>query len=747
MSDPHTSTPLASQVVFTGLGLVSPLGGTPQDTWEGVSSGRIGIGPLTQLEQAPPLSRGAATGGQACGVPPDYWPSLPRVERFLRFAVESALAQSQAHRVPAARVAIVLGSTLHGMPAAGAYLRSGDPRALQGFLAGRVLDDALIELKIGPIRLTTCSACSSGLGSVGLGATLLRAGVADVVLVGGYDTVSEYAYGGFDSLRLVAAGPPRPFDADRDGMKVAEAYAVLAMEFAPHAASRRVDPLAALGGFGETSDAFHLTQPHPEGIGASSAMQAALSASSLAPGQIDMVSAHATATQNNDAAEYAALARTFGPSLSNTPVVAFKSLLGHTLGGAGGAELALSVLARQNGLIPATAGTQRVDPAFAGLRLVKAPTPATVRNSLNLSLGFGGANTCVVLTDPARPVPAVHLQPDEAVISGVGIVLPGAVGIEEFRALMLAASPVTSDTGCIPESRYEALVQARRTRRMSEYAKLTLAAASAAWLDAGLTSPDPHPEECCALLGTTHGSTGFCESYYETIVKSGLDAANPVLFAEGVPNAAAAHLSMAFGLKGSCQTLIGTRSAALHALMLAAMRIREGVWTRAIVSAAEEYSGVINAAYRACGLYGGPDGFVTGSGGVAFILESRRAAESRGVTAWCTLGNPFWADDSATRSLEQAHCSTSPGRSVWSSLGPTIQDRHAAHQVARSARAGTCRSVADLLPELFSVGPLAALTAGLFCGTQDFMVLSREFNDNCCGLHVTNATGRRGNLP
>jgi 3-oxoacyl-[acyl-carrier-protein] synthase II len=275
---------------------------------------------------------------------------------------------------------------------------------------------------------------------------------------------------------------------------------------------------------------------------------------------------------------------------------------------------------------------------------------------------------------------------------------------------------------------------------MSEYSKLSLAVSSAAFDDAGLDTGAGSLAGCCGLLGTTHGSTGFCEAYYGAIVRDGLSASNPVLFAEGVPNAAAAHLSMSFGLTGSCQTLIGTRSAGLHALALAAMRIREGLWTRAIVSAAEEYSPIVNAAYQACGLYGGSSGFAVGSGSVAVVIESRRIAEARGAQVRGEVGPVSWAErpepESVTDNVRKLSDVGPAPVCVWSSLGPGAADRLAAALLERSNTGVPHRSVYGALPELFSVGPLAALAAGLICESSDFAVISREFQTHSCGLLV-----------
>ena len=621
---------------MTGAGLVSPLGLTREATWQAVLRGRCGMGPLTAMES--PLPAGA-DGGQAPDLPSDFEPGLTREARYLRFAIDQALADAGIESnlpYPPAGCGLLLGTTLHGMRSGGQFLRTGNHARLKDFLAGSVLRTAAGHLHFAGSALTTCSACSSSLGSIALAVTLLRTGRLDLVLAGGYDTISEYVYGGFNSLRLVSPGPLRPFSRGRQGMKLAEGYGIVVLERGDDARRRGQPPLARVLGYGESADAHHLTQPHPEGEGAARAIEAALRDAELDARDVDLIAAHATGTPDNDAAEFAALSRTFGQKLARTPVVAFKSHLGHTLGGAGAVELILSAMALREQTVPACANVTAEDVEFGGLALsTGSARRAKVRATLTLSLGFGGANTCMILgradTDTKSDGPRVQpvsREDREVLVTGIGTLFPGIIGNEAFIQRMSSAATVTEDTGSVSDTEVSSLLSARRVRRMSEYVKLSLAATVLCLRDARIEDVTAFAERAAAILGTAHGSSNYCEAYYREVVTSGIAAANPMLFAEGVPNAAAAHLSLMLSLKGPCQTIIGTRTAGLDAIRLAAARIAAGEWDRAIVGAAEEYSPVVNAAYGHRGLYGN-GGFVVGSGAVTLLLESRASMESR----------------------------------------------------------------------------------------------------------------------
>jgi len=708
-------------IAITGVGLVSCIGPNTDAAWKSVVERRRAMRPFTLCESLLPTD---LTGGEAPDPQPDLLPRQPRETRLLRAAIDEARAQSRPMAAPD-RTAAVFGTTLHGMRRAGEFLRSADPTALRAFPAAPSLLNALGGLPIGGPVLSNCSACSSGLGAVALGATLLSAGLADVVIAGGYDPVSEYAIGGFGALRLLAHADLRPFCKDRDGMKLSEAYAAIVLERADDAGARGAEVLAIVEAWGESSDSHHLTQPRPDGAGAARAMREALAGTP--PSDIGLIAAHATGTPNNDAAEFAALRAVFGGALTRVPAVAFKGQLGHSLGAAGAAELILALRALRGQRVPPTANASRDALEFPDLQLnTGEATPARIHRTLNLSLGFGGANTCVVLASERGAQPrlgAPRPVPRDVVITGVGIVLPGIIGMDALVARLSDPAPLT--TGPVREEQYAHLVNTRRVRRLSDYVKMTLAAAADACRDAAITDIHAFMDGGHALLGTMTGSTSFCESYYRELIEKGIDAANPVLFAEGVPNAAAAHLSMALGITGSCQSIIGARTAGLDALGLAWARIASGEWDRAVVSAGEEYHAIINDQLRACGLrddadpepFRGGRGSCTGAGAVALIVESADFAARRGaprralVDAWAArAGSAGLAERDGVCMVECAwRAIGAPAAAMTSANGNWLDGIEARGVSAACDDPVTVSSPISHFAETLSVTPLAAL--------------------------------------
>lgn len=233
------------------------------------------------------------------------------------------------------------------------------------------------------------SACSSTAKVFGNAARMIAAGVCDAAVVGGADSLCLTTLYGFHSLELTSRGPCRPYDAERDGISIGEGAGFALIE----KADRAVSGTALLLGVGESSDAYHMSTPHPEGVGAKLAMRQALESAALQPSDIDYVNLHGTATKTNDASEDRAVVEVFGP---DTPCSSTKGSTGHLLGAAGITEAIISILAIRNDFMPGSANTKEVDPALK-CRYLLDSREAGVRRVLTNSFGFGGSNCSLIL--------------------------------------------------------------------------------------------------------------------------------------------------------------------------------------------------------------------------------------------------------------------------------------------------------------------------------------------------------------
>jgi len=233
------------------------------------------------------------------------------------------------------------------------------------------------------------SACASSAKAFGSARRMLEAGLIDVAVVGGTDSLCLTTLYGFHSLQLTSAAPCRPFDIARDGISIAEAAAFVLLRRAPDNLDR--DAVLLLG-VGESSDAFHMSSPHPEGLGARRAMQSALAAAALDPADIDYINLHGTGTPSNDRSESQAVTSVFG---ATTPCSSTKGATGHTLGAAGALEAVISSLSIRNGLMPGGMHTNRIDPTLTA-HYIRENKRAPVTRVLSNSFGFGGTNCSLI---------------------------------------------------------------------------------------------------------------------------------------------------------------------------------------------------------------------------------------------------------------------------------------------------------------------------------------------------------------
>lgn len=300
---------------------------------------------------------------------------------------------------------LVLGTTSGAMPLGEAYLRqalaSPQSRRQQ---ATRVVHYQMQREALnlcdafdfrGPITIIA-NACASGANAIGQTWELLRSGRAERALTGGYDALCQLTFAGFDSLQALSPTVCRPFDAHRDGLTMGEGAGMLALETLEHAKRRGANILGEIIGYGTATDTHHLTQPHPQGDAALTAMNAACVASGATAKQVDYVNAHGTATPQNDGSEAQAINRWAGERAKTLPVSSTKAGIGHLLGGAGAVEAVICLMALNEQWLPPQAHLDTPDPV-CGFPIVRKPTDTKVNMALSNSFGFGGANASLLL--------------------------------------------------------------------------------------------------------------------------------------------------------------------------------------------------------------------------------------------------------------------------------------------------------------------------------------------------------------
>jgi len=401
------------RVVVTGLGVVSPLGLTAASTWEALVAGRSGAGRISLFDAAGFPVRIAA---EVTGFDPEAVfgrrraRHLDRVSQMALVAAAEAIGQSGLD-VPACpeRVGAVWGTGIGGLQTLEAgteVLAARGPEWVNPYLLAMMIPNMVaghVAMEWGIRGPSTCTvtACSASAHAIGESVDLIRAGRADAVVCGGSEAaVTRLAVAGFAAMKALSTrnddpeGASRPFDAGRDGFVLGEGAAALVLEERGRALERGAPVLAEVAGYGATSDAYHVTQPHPEGDGAVRSMRDALADAGVEAGQVGYVNAHGTSTPPNDRIETAALKVVFGEKVP--PVSSTKSMTGHTLGAAGAMEAAICVMALNAQTLPPTINQEKADPDCDLDYVANVSRPAQFDVALSNSFGFGGHNATLV---------------------------------------------------------------------------------------------------------------------------------------------------------------------------------------------------------------------------------------------------------------------------------------------------------------------------------------------------------------
>jgi 3-oxoacyl-[acyl-carrier-protein] synthase II len=405
------------RVVITGIGAMTPLGLTIKETWEGLLAGRSGIAEITQFDASdlPVRIAGELKGFKAR----EYinFKEARRMSRCSQVAVATAqeAVADAGLELPLAdeeRVGVLVGSGVGGLRRAldgiDAYRTKGIERVNPFVLTSTLVNMPSHHVSLwagakGPIS-TVVAACATGTQAVGEASEFIRRDAADVMICGGVEAMIHFtAIVGFCAMRALSARndeperASRPFDADRDGFVFSEGCAILVLEALEHAQTRGAHIRAEVLGHASSSDAFHVAQPDPEGMGASRAMQWALDDADLPPSAIGYINAHGSSTPISDPIETKAIKRTFGDYAYEIPISSTKSMIGHPMGGAGAIEAAACALTVEQGIIHPTINLETPDPECDLDYVPEGARKADVRIALSNSFGLGGQNACLVL--------------------------------------------------------------------------------------------------------------------------------------------------------------------------------------------------------------------------------------------------------------------------------------------------------------------------------------------------------------
>jgi 3-oxoacyl-[acyl-carrier-protein] synthase II len=408
------------RVVVTGIGALTPIGNNAKDYWKGLLDGVSGAGPITLFDASKFKTRFAC---ELKGFDPLDHLEKKEARKVDRYTQIALAASDQAvkdaaigkEKVNPDRIGVVFASGIGGLITFQEEVISfargdGTPRFNPFFIPKMILDIAAGHISMrhgfrGP-NFAVTSACASSTNAIMEAFNLIRLGMADIIISGGSEAVvSESGIGGFNAMKALSernddpGTASRPYDKDRDGFVMGEAGGVLVLEELEHAKARGVHIYCEVIGCGATADAYHLTAPHPEGLGAKNVMAAALRDAGLQPRDIDYINTHGTSTPLGDTAEIKAIMDVFGDHAFSVNISSTKSMTGHCLGAAGVIEAIACVMSVVEDRVPPTINHITDDPELdprLNFTFWK-PQQRTVRAALSNTFGFGGHNACVIV--------------------------------------------------------------------------------------------------------------------------------------------------------------------------------------------------------------------------------------------------------------------------------------------------------------------------------------------------------------
>ncbi|OGO18875.1 MAG: beta-ketoacyl-[acyl-carrier-protein] synthase II [Chloroflexi bacterium RBG_16_50_11] len=405
-----------TRVVVTGVGAVSPIGITTAEMWTSLVAGKSGVGYISSFDTTAFDTKIAAEVKDFDVSQYVTRKQAQRMDRFTQFAVTASLQAAQMAKLTidasnAPDSGVIVGNCVAGLLSVCEELKvlaEHGPRRINPILAPTMIPDApsvQVSLLLGAkgINYAPSSACSSGADAIGHAYEAICQDNARVMIAGGTDApIIPIAIAAFNNIRALSTrnnDPPgacRPFDAERDGFVMGEGAGMMILEDAEHAEKRGAPIIAELVGYANTSDAFHLTAPAPDGASAARAVRMALERANTSPKEVDYINAHGTATLLNDRTETNVIKNVFGEYAKKIPISASKSMLGHSLGAAGGIEAVITVLAMQYGIIPPTINLTHPDPECDLDYVPNTARKAEVKTAISNSFGFGGHNSVLV---------------------------------------------------------------------------------------------------------------------------------------------------------------------------------------------------------------------------------------------------------------------------------------------------------------------------------------------------------------
>tara|TARA_B100001245_G_scaffold32587_1_gene20893 strand:- start:575 stop:1813 length:1239 start_codon:yes stop_codon:yes gene_type:complete len=412
---------MLERVFVTGVGAISPVGLSIDETWSNIKKGVSGVDTISSFD---PEGYETTFAAEATNFDPEAYidrKQARRMDRFVQLAAAASLEAFENSGITinsrnADRMSVMVASGIGGIITLSeqiGVLNGRGPSRVSPFLVPMMLPDMAsgqVSMLLGAKGANYCtvSACASGADSIGMAFEAIRRGDVDAAVTGGAEAaICPVGVAGFNACQALSKrnddpkAASRPFDATRDGFVLGEGAGVIVLESQTSMDSRGAEPIAEMIGYGSTADAYHITQPGPEGEGGARAMNMALRKADISPESIDYINAHGTSTPLNDKFETMAMKSVFGEHAYKLPISSTKSMTGHLLGASGALEAAITVMALKDQTVPPTINLRNSDPDCDLDYTPGTPRQANITTAMSNSFGFGGHNASLIFQNPS----------------------------------------------------------------------------------------------------------------------------------------------------------------------------------------------------------------------------------------------------------------------------------------------------------------------------------------------------------
>lgn len=676
---------MGKRFVITGLGLICAAGNDVPSCWDSICRGENGIRAVESFSTEGCTSH---VGGE---VRCDELPA-PEYDRSVRLCLRAATeAAANAGLTDLGEAGVILGSCVGGAASIDHYytgLQAGRPEAgdVLKMTASAIACNVAHLLGAGGETANIVNACAAGTMSIAYACERIRAGHGQVYLAGGTDAFSSLAYAGFNALRALSAEPCRPLN-HSDGISLGEGAGILVVEDYDHAVARGARIYCEVAGWGASSDAYHITAPHPQGEGQMTAIRRAMELAGAGAADIDYINTHGTGTGKNDEAEFLSLKTVFAgaaPTISST-----KSITGHCLGAAGAIEAVLSVKALETQTVPPTIGYTEADAAALPERaefldcVVNTARPKALHSVMSNSFAFGGTNASIIFAEQARPMEAPAPLP--IAITGIGALYGEKVEMAhpDFVARGIGLGVY---------------------RKLDRFSQMQLLSGVDALRDADFTITPENGPGVGSTIGTADGPMAEITVFQKTVCEKGTAAGSAFTFPNTVYNAAGGHLSIFTKLKGFSATIANGAQAGLQSVCCACDTLRAGNAQVMLASGTDEASDNIQELYDRIGCKK-----ILTEGSVTLVLEPVEAARARGAKLYaqilgcasCHTPAPFGTEADMAQEALDAACANAGLSAVERVFRPDPRENGRAAaatlalaQAARAIAAGECATAA-----------------------------------------------------